>query len=342
MLARYLRFENLPEGPGCPNAGPLLLKVYLNDDNCALTLITTSRRSLGEEVMRTVDFVPLYYGFQGRASDDEGSTTVPCGVISLADSLDRRIQMMARGVPSDWIENFFEGTDLRASSADELAKLADVHVLERRYGRAPTSGEIGCAISHRQLFLSFLKSGASLALAFEDDILPSENFYPKLKRIASDLLWIAESNKSFICNIGLPDGFLYTHRVRPVHLVCGSKRWTTSFLSVCAKDPIWRANAYFISRVAAENILSSERRIDRLADDWTSRRLEGSLDHIFVSEPAIALQDDAVQSTLEAERRSRRADSVHYREGTLSRSWQMALRMRSRVERLKICKIHLE
>lgn len=251
-------------------------------------------------------------------------------------SFDRRAQMAGSGVPADWIENFFEGNDLRHCAPEKLADIADMQSFKRRYGRAPTSGEIGCAVSHHRFLSSFLEGGADLALVFEDDLLPGDNFFSQLESLASDLIPIARMGESFVCNIGLPEGFLYTHHLRPICVWQGGTKRPTSIFTVARKqDRVWRANAYFVSRTAAHNIVASEGKIDRLADDWTSRWLDGSLSHIFVTEPAIALQDDAAVSTLELERRISAAKSVHRAEGYVSQKWQKVLRARARIVRLR-------
>lgn len=286
--------------------------------------------------MFKIDFIPFLNSAPRSLEDCEKSFAVPCGIISMMESLDRRTQMARTGVPADWIENFFEGADLRHCAPEKLADIADMQSFERRYGRAPTSGEIGCAVSHHRFLSSFLEGGADIALVFEDDLLPGDNFFSQLENLASDLIPIARMGEAFVCNIGLPEGFLYTHHLRPIWVRQGGARRSTSIFTVARKqDPVWRANAYFISRAAAQNILASERKIDRLADDWTSRWLDGSLNHIFVTEPPIALQDECTVSTLELDRRILVAKSVHRAEGYVSRKWQKFLRARARIERFR-------
>ena len=66
---------------------------------------------------------------------------------------------------------------------------------------------------------------------------------------------------------------------------------------------VWRANAYIISIEAMRRILDREEKIIYLADDWSRRLSDRTLDAIYYPEKPLFQQDTSLHSTIGAGRK---------------------------------------
>jgi glycosyl transferase family 25 len=247
-------------------------------------------------------FIPLSKLREWASSKRELSMdgVVPVAIISLRDGENRRSRLLAAGLPMEWVEDFFPATDLRTGGRVRIDELSDPNRVVLRYRRRLSPGEVGCALSHKAVYTSFLASRCPLALVLEDDSIPEVGFLERVTSLAAELMSPAESGKSFVCNVGLPKSYTQGHVVRPVRLDSRKNGTTNQILEhLDPRFDLWRANAYFISRRAAEDILGDEPRVDVVADDWSARRRRGTVKHLLLTEDAVFAQDGETQSTID-------------------------------------------
>lgn len=94
-------------------------------------------------------------------------------VVTLERATDRQARVRERLAGLDF--QFHLGVDKRALDAERLrAEGYDENAARRvaRRSRAMTAGEIGCALSHRQLYQAAVERGWERVLVFEDDVRP--------------------------------------------------------------------------------------------------------------------------------------------------------------------------
>jgi glycosyl transferase family 25 len=110
-------------------------------------------------------------------------------VVTLARAADRQARVAER----------LRGLDYRFHVGADKAEL-DVAALERdgvydarraravdRYGRPMTPGQLGCAISHRQLYEDAVRSGRRRVLVLEDDVVPDAEALAELPAALAEL-----------------------------------------------------------------------------------------------------------------------------------------------------------
>lgn len=227
---------------------------------------------------------------------------VPVAIISLSDMTNRR-QQISDALPNRWVEEFFPASDMRHAARSECESVCDMVEISRLYGRRLAPAEIGCALSHKRVYSSLLETQCNLALVLEDDSLPEHDFFPPLSKVASCLIGPAGRGESFICNVGLPKLYAEGHIARRMSLAASSDPARVELLDhIDPRFGLWRANAYFISRKAAMDVLKSEPCVNTLADDWSIRRRRGSVGHVLFTKRPLFHQDAGLDSTIETGR----------------------------------------
>jgi GR25 family glycosyltransferase involved in LPS biosynthesis len=106
----------------------------------------------------------------------DGDTTagmIPVVVLNLKSSTARRQQIDARLENLGIDYHFFDATDGRLLSAEELERLAPSSSL--LFDRSLTSGEIGCATSHFAVINQFTGEDNDFVCVLEDDVVPLSN-----------------------------------------------------------------------------------------------------------------------------------------------------------------------
>ena len=148
---------------------------------------------------------------------------------------------------------FIDAVDGRKISDQELLRQFDMGASKKRYGRDLNRGEIGCVLSHRKVFETFLKTDLPYALVFEDDI-------------------------SIIRDLNQLDG-------EDVNLNLGTQIPTIVFLSgdfwyyrkkrdiVSCYDALG-AYAYMLNRAAAQLLITYQKPYF-VADDWCVHKSKG-------------------------------------------------------------------
>ncbi len=151
------------------------------------------------------------------------------------DRLQRFSAQMARlGLP--WTR--LPAVDARALRPDQRAAL-DTVAYRRQHGKTPLPGELGCYLSHVEVFRSFVASGARFGLVFEDDVILHDSLPAVLRGlIAHAERW--DMVKLSAVHSGTPQPVL---EVAPGHHLA-------VMLSRCTGS-----SAYIVNRHAAETYL---------------------------------------------------------------------------------------
>jgi len=263
--------------------------------------------------------IPLAKFFAGE------DAPVAVAILSLDDCLERRSNLISRGLPIDWVENYWPAADLRRYSTANIVPFFNAKAAWDQYHRNWRSSEVGCAFSHRSAMLSFLSTSAQLLLVLEDDVIPTtEVILPALNRLIRPLLQARP--QPLLCHLGPKPEHIGPSDLRPLQT-------TETVGKVPLKvhqnrnRPLWRAHAYLISRKSARRSLALETNgLYLLADDWQSRRMAGVLGLILVADPPLFLQDNQCPSTQKEEipavfPHEKRPRLINFIVGTLYRQW---------------------
>ncbi len=96
---------------------------------------------------------------------------VKINVISILDSKRYR-QVKLRLARLGFKINISHAIDLREKTLGSLYDVFDVKSFEARYGRSPSSGEVGCVLSHLKAIKELNSKSIHGGVIFEDDVLP--------------------------------------------------------------------------------------------------------------------------------------------------------------------------
>jgi hypothetical protein len=225
---------------------------------------------------------------------------IPVKIISLKDQLGSRLDLIKNGIPAEWIETYFEATDLRSRTLEALEGEAYIPQIEKKIGRALLPAEIGCAMSHRSASCWLADSKYALALVLEDDVIPQvPDWVEQVTATAAALLTHAERGAAFICHLGARQN---QADAALKQCVKWKRSWPKAapdlFVFTDPERSLWRSHAYLISHAAALRGCRTESKIQTLADDWCERRRRGLIDEIFFTRPILIGQDESRPSNI--------------------------------------------
>jgi len=95
----------------------------------------------------------------------------PIWVVSLRRSIERRTRMEGQFARLGLRFEFTDAADARELSAGSLAEVYSVEQTRRLLGREMTPGEIGCSLSHLEIYRRFLASEQEELIVLEDDVV---------------------------------------------------------------------------------------------------------------------------------------------------------------------------
>ena len=178
--------------------------------------------------------------------------------INLLRSIERRSHVDKQLYNYHFINNeYIEGVDASLLSDQELQKNFNNDLAILRYGRPLKRGEIGCTLSHRKCYDTFLKSSERSVIIFEDDILIQNLDIDLFQKIQSLFYNIEEP-----CILLLSGSFWYTKKKRFYYNYELANVYSAYF-----------THSYIINRSAASIIL--EMSPAYLADDWRLIKKKG-------------------------------------------------------------------
>lgn len=235
-------------------------------------------------------FRPLTALASGQPAD------VAVAILSLAGCTERRFQLLARGLPSEWVDAHWPAVDLRHQPSSQLLPLLNAGAWWRRYRRPWRSSEVGCSLSHRSALLAFLATTARFLLVLEDDVVPTTpNLLPALQGLVTPLLEAAP--QPLFCHLGPRPDQVELPECRPLRSV-GAALSNSLLVHQSRTRPFWRAHAYLVSRETATRCIAMEvHGLELLADDWQARRQAGALGLVLMADPPLFLQDEKIPST---------------------------------------------
>jgi len=194
-------------------------------------------------------------------------------VISLIDSPRRRaIESTLRSRGIDF--HFEDAFDARGLNAFECEALSDRGRSMNRYGRALSKEEIGCFISHREVWKRIVARGRA-AIVLEDDALLDDAFFQRIVvtrssnlELHADLILLGRSklSRGDAGSAYLFEPLRRARKIDGLKIGVPFKQWTSG------------AVGYWISAIGACKALAyAEGPIHSLLDDWPWHRDYGEL-----------------------------------------------------------------
>lgn len=225
--------------------------------------------------------------------------TLPVAIMSLPDQITRRELLKSRGLPIDWVENFWPATDFRNAKVEDLNCLVNLDDYASFTGEPFRAAVVGCATTHQNLAKWLASTNFPMLLVLEDDAIPAvRDLAERISEAAAQLKLLATRGDAFICHLGVRPEQLEQSLRRPVNSSSPESKGQRLWLHVDPRPTIWRAHAYLISRAAAKRTLEREIRLFSVADDWIRRRNLRLIDEIYLADPRIFTQDEVIPSTL--------------------------------------------
>lgn len=184
------------------------------------------------------------------------SQQFPVFVVTLRGADERQAQVAAglRRLGLDF--SFFYGVDGRVMTAEERGRLVDHErrkARKRGYVRAMAPAELGCSLSHRNLYQHILDNNHPHALILEDDAVVG----PSLPGLASALI------ARFAAEV--PAVVLLTHAKH--YRSTGASPLADGYTLV-RTERSWLTSGYFVTRSAARILRKVQDPVYVLADDW--------------------------------------------------------------------------
>lgn len=169
----------------------------------------------------------------------------------------------------------------------EFASLYDAKAFLKRYGRHPTRGEVGCAMSHQEVYERMASFDELSAFVFEDDAVLSERFLSQLSTIHEQ--WVGLGAVSFYSEGAFVSKHLNNSGLMPTIFMCDNTL------------------GYWISLRSALMLRSAKVSGGRLIGlaDWPLAPQTFGLHLLSGSQ----MLHDSVASSLEVARQQRRIDS---------------------------------
>jgi glycosyl transferase family 25 len=229
--------------------------------------------------------------------------TLDIYVLSLEQSVARRealARRFHRFFSTFHVINAIDGRDLDAKTY--FNNLSNYYL---RTKGVMTPSELGCTLSHAKALDTFLKSAATHALIFEDDVIGSDELVDQAKSLTNKI------PDNGVLLLGCQDG------LKSVRWQYGKRLPGTNMYKVCkfSYKYVYRSCAYIVTKKSAQSILS---RLNdpALADEWAYLS-QNNIDMYFVklfSHP-VELKDSAIESE--------RALFYIYKKFWMSRFWDL-------------------
>lgn len=216
-------------------------------------------------------------------------------LVSLKDDVKRREELKKR-FPK-YYDSFkvIDAVDGRKLSAKEYFQKTAHFV--KYYNRMMSPSELGCSLSHFNIFADFLSSSEEFALVLEDDVIGTDNDIDKIIKISK----LLNENALLIC--GCQDG------LGSVDFLYGKKNLNEQFweLSNFSYEYVLRTASYLVTKNSAKAILDYQNKEIMLADNW---------DKFFVNTPIKIYFTDIFAHPVELGNSHIEADRVIFREET--------------------------
>lgn len=208
-------------------------------------------------------------------------------VINLEREIERRTQisaqLLAQGIPF----SVFPAVDGRLLDEESVIRAYDDAAARKSY-REMSRGELGCALSHLDVYRQIAAERIDHALVLEDDARLGPEVAGVLKLLAAAI------------PARLPVVVLLSH-------VDKYTRWSSQPLGTTARlvrryGEWWRAHGYFVTRAAAAAMLENLYPVRCAADCWSHFEKRGVVEVKALVPYCIGLSELAERSSLEPHR----------------------------------------
>ena len=165
-----------------------------------------------------------------------------------------------------------EACDGRALTAEEKARQFSRVRSFIAMKKKMSAAEIGCAISHTRVYRKMIEDGVDAALILEDDVRLEDGFVKALERVEK-FLEAGKAQAFVLSGYGIEGGEKCPEEIR-------------------RENSIWCADAYCVTRGAAEIILKANWPVRTVADSFKRWRKFFGLE-LYRVLPTTVKQDDA-------------------------------------------------
>lgn len=233
-------------------------------------------------------------------------------ILSLEKDINRRNIFFTQAHTSDF--EVFDAINFMDRSLDSLNEVFDLLTFECKYGRKPTKGEIGCTLSHIQIYQKILNDSSinddDYVLICEDDALFAMDFNENLLKILNsnlskdvDILLLGQSKIRSFNDLELEINYPTTFWGLQKNIFGARVKYSYPYLNYYAGTV-----AYLISKQGAEkilNILSKKIKPFWLADDFRLFQIYGI--NTMSIRPLLVIENPIFDSNLEKDRKSKQA-----------------------------------
>ena len=181
-----------------------------------------------------------------------------------------------------------------AELSDKTLAAVDQKYAQREWGHDLNKGEIGCAISHIQVYERMLEQGLDEAIILEDDAYPAEDFIQVLQGLLQTLSKRAEiaflhhgKAKSWPLKRSLPNGHKLVRYRYP---------------SAKSRRCIISARGYWLSQTGAQKLMGLAYPI-RMPADYLTGYIQRSRIHAYGVEPNLLIETDTLSEIDAIEKR---------------------------------------
>ena len=215
------------------------------------------------------------------------SLSIPLFIISLEKDIERR-DSLKKFFPANLVDNYFPAFDARNVSRQILDDRCNNHDLQLNpsYLRKLSAGEIGCTLSHRNIYKYIVENNLPFALVFEDDVLPLPDWHYILHS-AIKVAHLMDSKYATLIHLGLPN-YRSVGKKRIVFMLGKKFIWRPEFRFVesSLKNKFWLGHSYIITHEAAKRILKTYPLIPCMCDDWQEFYASGCFDSVILTKNA--------------------------------------------------------
>ncbi len=216
--------------------------------------------------------------------------------LTLPRSADRRAHFDSEAKRLGLTFEYVYGPDAKESPPGKLEALAVQERATAWLGRPLGLTEIACAEGHRQIYRNLTNCGSDAALVLEDDIRLDDRFVDIVNGLRKLDPETGRRAEVFLlgCLEESPKYPLLLRRRRPQRVT-----ESHSLLRVVRSNLALQGTyCYLITRAGAAAILRNEPMVITTADAWDLRRLEGTLQDVWVMEPRAAFHDAVALDSL--------------------------------------------
>ena len=207
-------------------------------------------------------------------------TKLPIFIISLKQDKSRRKKLL-KLFSKKIVKNYFNAVDTRNFKRAKLDSYCNLESIKKIYKRKLYPGEVGIALSHKKIYRHIVKYKIPNALIFEDDIFVKDiKWKRELGKILKEIKNL-DKNKSILCNLGISDMVLRKRKIFIFKFL--PKILNKLWLLDLKKNNLKLAHSYLINQTAAKNILSKNKKINCVADDWRFFNQQKCFEYFLIS-----------------------------------------------------------